>query len=290
MVFKNFGKKRFFAAALALMLLFSFMLGSCGKKTFDDPADYFKHVEGAPIEDGIDTITSLYDVSLAFDGKLNKIGAEATADIELSEEALNMIELLAGVDVSWLSNIGIDTGVYMDGEVYGVDIGLLLGESKLLSLDVICDYVSGMIYLSVPEVLTKALAINYNDAADTDLSATVIDPSMLPEGKTLNALAKKYINMVLDGIENVERTEGKIAANGIEQNCSILTVTVTEEDAKAIAKTVLESARADEELKAVIIAFGNVIAETSNGTEGSGESYYKDFQKVTPQSSNTYPL
>lgn len=261
MLFKNFRKTCKTVLAFVLVTLLLFALCACLNKTETNPVEHMRKVEGNALKGAVSSVTDVYKDAKTPDLKKG-FAAKGTVDIELSESALDMIEALAeGIDLSWLKNIGIDADVYMNDSVMGMDMLTMLGESELIGLEFIMDMAGENVYLTIPDVLSKYLRVDASEAfadMDVDMSAVfaeMYDLDAFPDAKTVNSLASRYIDIILSGVNKVERSEGVLAANGVEESCTVLKITVTEKDAQLIAKSLFETAKADAELKAVMEAF-----------------------------------
>ena len=273
-MFTKMTKKRTFAALLAMILVLSSMLVSCGEKKIEDPKELFEYAEMKAIDEMFDSFADEYDEYLEEVNNPKAGGGVSSIDIELSEEALGMLGLAANMDLSWLSNIGLDVEAYADKDVVSSKFSLLLGESRLADIMMLIDSSDSSIYLSAPEVLNKALMIKGNEAASI---ATDEIFKALPDGKTLGTLVKKYVEIFVKGIEKVEKSEGTLTANGVTENCTVVKATLTEVDAINIVKKITETAKEDADLKDLIVGIGNVISGIPGAEVESGEALYNDF-------------
>lgn len=287
MLFKNFKKTRICALVLALMMLLTLALGSCLQQPEKSPTEYMRRVEGKALKGFVSSMTDLYKDAELPDYKKG-FGGKETIELELSESAIDMIEALAeGIDLSWLTKIGIDADVYMSDSVIGVNMLTKLGGSDLIGIEFIMDMAGKNAYFTIPDILSKYLKMDTSEAfasSDADISAMfsqIGDFSKLPDAKTVNSLADKYIDMFLDGVNKVERTEGTLTANGVEEKCTVLKITVTETDARAICKKILESAKNDTELKSVIASlcdwYVDIMAIADETWDLSGEELCTEF-------------
>lgn len=282
MSFKKFGKR--FAVVMALMLVVSLAFGACGKKTYSTPVEYVCHVENEAIMTSVEKLSAVYD-NVVTNSIKEGVGGKTSIDIELSEGLLSMLQLAAGVDLSWLSNISIDGNSFVNSDTMALNLMLGLGGSDLIGLDFLMDSAEGMIYLTIPDILSKYLSIDLDmmmEESGVDLASMKgISFDGLPSGKVIEKLAAKYLNIILDGVKVAEKTAGKLNANGVEENCSVVKITITEKNAMDIAKSVLEAAKNDDDLKNVIVKFGDWVTEDSSKDYGEamsgGEVIYDEF-------------
>ncbi len=278
MLFKKFSKKCFVALALATVLVLSLALGACGDKSYDSTEAYVKHIEGEAIKTGVEKLSAVYDNMVSPSKK--GVSGKSEIDIDISENALSMLQLATDMDFSWLSNISIDGTSFQNNDMMAMKLMLGLGESKLLGLDLIFDNASNMAYFTLPGVLSKYLSIDIAElaeSAEVDMSSlSSVDLSKLPDGDSIKKLANKYVDIILSGIRVAEESKGKLTANGVEESCSVVKIIITEKNAMDIARSVLETAKNDAELKKVIVDFANCIAELDEYSD-SGENVYAEF-------------
>ena len=313
MLFKKISKMSLLALMLAIMLMFTFVLGSCGEQDvdvdddedvedadednkdddkdseevleFDDDDEFMQHVESVSLKSVVDKLSSVYDKTLGSASQGNGISADMSIDVELSDDALEMIGSIAEMDVSWLSKVGLDYAVAMDESLIEAIIGLRLGGSKLIDIEAILDYGEGVMYMAVPEILTKYVGIGIGETMGVDFEmleeAMAMTAPELPEADVMADMLTKYIDIVIDNIEAVESGEDTIEIGDIEQDCTILEFTITESDIQTIALAVLEEMAEDETLEEVIVAFGDWADDFSTMTEGyssgDGDDAYDSF-------------
>ena len=272
-MFTNMTKKSTLAVLLALVLMLSAMLVSCSEKKIEDPAELYKHAEMKSLDAGLDAFAQAFDEYISILKAADRsVGAATNIDINISEEALGMLGLLAEMDISWLSNIGIDGISYADKDSVTCDISLLLGESRLASLQMLMDKTDMSIYFAVPEVLTKTVKV---ESDTTNIPLDIFEA--MPSGDELTALVKRYAEIFVSGIEKVEKSDGTITANGVTESCTVVKATLTEVDAVNIVKQMTETAKTDESLKALIVDLGDALAQFPNADVESGNELYNSF-------------
>ncbi len=271
-MFTNMTKTRILAVLLALVLVLSTMLVSCGERKIEDPAELFKYAEMKSLDGVLASFTDAYDDYLGNITNSKAASGISSLDIDLSEEALGMIELLAEMDLSWLSNIGIDCEAYTDKDFISGKISLLLGESRIADIQMMIDKADSSVCFAIPEALTKTLKIQ-GDASSISLALF----ENLPSGDSLANIVKKYVEIFVSGIEKVEKSDGTLTANGVSENCTVVKATLTEIDAANILKQMIETAKTDAELKTLITNIGDTLAQMPNADIEGGEELYNSF-------------
>ncbi len=314
----NFSKKGLLALLLALMLVLTFALGSCGEAedvdnddevedadddeggkkdkdkdddddddegedeeevlTFDDDAEFMQHVEEKSLTGFADKVTSFYDKTLSsmVASKDKAISSNVSLKVELSDDALELLSSLADMDLSWLKKAGLDYEVSLDGDVMGMVMGLSLGGTKIADIDAVIDFGEAMIYMSVPQILTKYVAMDMGTEMGVDFSMLEemmsISTPALPEADVLSDMLERYIGIIVDNIETVESDEDTISIGDIEKDCTVLEFAVTEADLQNIALAIMEEAADDKDLEEVIVGFVDWMDEYSAMIDGY--SYY----------------
>ncbi len=265
---KSFNRKSLCALFMALLLVLSMCFTACGEK---DPVKYEQKLEKEAVEEFAAELADVYDEYISMVSVEDEVSLKTEIDIEISDTALTLIELAASaagadIDLSFLSNISIDGESYVKDNTFATFALMIgLGDSELIGLDMITDANAGELLVGIPGILTKYISVNMGELMDASeiegATLTAPDFSKLPEGKELEKLINKYAEIIIDGIKNVERTEGSATANGVETTCEVLKITVTEADAMAIVKSLLTEARGDKDLEAVITSVVDCIVD-----------------------------
>ena len=261
---KFLNKKMLMALLMACVLIFSTLLTACGET---DPVKYEQKLEKSSVETAAAIFAEAYDEYISAANKSKAESVNMAIDIDIAQSAIDLIESLVAasgveLDLSALSNISIDGEMYAEpNKLTTADLSVGLGDTELFGIDAIVNIETNEFLMGLPGILTKYMkidmaAIESSMAVAGVAPAEAVDLSKLPDGKTVEALINKYAAIIIDGIKTVERTEGKAVANGVELDCDILTVTVTQEEVKEISKTLLTEARNDKELEAVVVALG----------------------------------
>lgn len=271
----NMTKKSTLAVLLAVVIMLSAMLVSCGEKKIEDPAELYKHAEMKSINEGLDAFALAFDECMSILKEADKsVGATTNIDINISEEALEMLGLLAEMDISWLSNIGIDGRSYADKDSVTCDISLLLGESRLVSLQMLMDKTDMSVYFAIPEILTKTVKV---ESDTTNMPLDIFEA--MPSGEELASLVKRYVEIFVSGIEKIEKSDGAITANGVTESCTVVKATLTAADAANIMKQMIETAKTDTELKELIVKLGDDFAQIPDAGIESGDALYGSFME-----------
>ncbi|MEE0968633.1 MAG: DUF6583 family protein [Clostridia bacterium] len=290
----KFKKISFSALFVAAMLMLSALLGSCldKKPTFDTPVEYARYVEKQEINSTTHEIMKYYNNIVSESGKA--VSGNVEIDIDISDNALALIELAArssgtDIDLSWLSNISLDGSVYTSDNLMSLDLMLGLGDADILGIASVFDYENGASYLTLSDIMSKYLKVDFASAlegADDSIVIPEYDFSKLPSSTAIEALLNKYVGIIVDGIKTAERSSGTLTANGVEENCEVVKITITANDAKDIALAVLGEVKKDEGLKKAIVdicAWIGDIASQYGEEFTSGEEAYAELCKMADE-------
>ena len=253
--------------ALGLVAAIVLNLGTVigfGIKTFGSDKAYFGYVEKKAFEGYADDISNVYGSvveALEFDS-----AAEGELRLVLGDELLQMAETALGgqMQLDWVKDIAIAYDMNTDGSAEEFSLGLKLGKTEILALNMIMDMVKGDIYMALANLSDKYLYINGGSAVVGGASGSSILGSIygnenltkaLPDEETVNELIDKYVEIVLDQLENVEKSSDSVKVDGIEQDCTKIKFTVTQEDFMNIALALLEEVKNDGEIEDIIKDF-----------------------------------
>lgn len=275
-MFAYFTKKKALAAVLAMLLILSSMLVSCGEKKIEDPAELFEYAEMKAFDSAAESLAEAYDKYLDNAKNTKGTGGVVSMDIDLSEEALGMLQLAVNMDLSWLSNIGFEGKAYSDKDSTSSNISLLLGDSRIADIQMLVENSTSSVYFAVPEALTKTLKIS-GDALSQPLNGFNFED--MPSGDTLVPLVKRYVEIFVTGIENVEKSEGTLTANGVSESCTVVKATLTPADAANIMKKMIETAKTDTDLKDLIVKLGDFAVQIPNSGVESGDALYTSLME-----------
>lgn len=260
--------------ALGLVAAIVLNLGTVigfGIKTFGSDKAYFGYVEKKAFEGYADDISNVYGSvveALEFDS-----AAEGELRLVLGDELLQMAETALGgqMQLDWVKDIAIAYDVNMDGSAEEFSLGLKLGKTEIIALNMIMDMVKGDIYMALANLSDKYLYINGGSevvgggASGSSILGSIYGnenlTKALPDEETVNELIDKYVEIVLDQLENVEKSSDSVKVDGIEQDCTKIKFTVTQEDFMNIALALLEEVKNDGEIEDIIKDFVKFLNE-----------------------------
>ncbi|MBO5953923.1 MAG: hypothetical protein J6Q53_07390 [Oscillospiraceae bacterium] len=243
------------AGAVAVLLNLD-ALGNLAHQTFDSPQEYMLYVEEKAADDLIEDLTEAYDAYL--EGMtLDSSAASSQMHILLGDDVLNLLKPalqqagLPADDLRWLSDVLVDMDLTVKDQKAATKLGIGLGSKKFLTLDVILDLAAGEMWAAFPDLSSQYLKAPL-DLEGLDLEAGAELAEALPTGEALEKLLDTYYGIVLKGITNVEKGSKEMTVGGVSQKFTQLTAKITEKDLANIAIDLLEYAKTDATLEAVI--------------------------------------
>lgn len=282
-------KNRMFKKVLTLMMAAVMLLGcfgllaGCGEK---DPfagltdAEYMKAVEKANTADAIDGLTEIYAALGKTDTKV-ETGAKVDYTITLGDTVIDMLEesyqqnVGSAMDFSFLSKIVMQMEMSAKDNLMKENLAVLLGDKEVVSAVLLIDMAKYVEYMLIPELNDDYIKIDMGEMLEGDITAANLAIRLpeimakLPSAKTLETLLNRYNDLVLDNLKDVTRSTVTLEKDDVKQECTAITVKINGTEAKTIAKAVLETAKADQDLKKVVDGL----------SELAGEDLYPNFQQ-----------
>ncbi|MBQ9747998.1 MAG: hypothetical protein IJV98_04360 [Clostridia bacterium] len=275
--------KRITCTALSLLLVLSmlFSLCSCGS-----PESRFRKVEEKAIEASLDSFFTYYEKleEEAENGDVIRC-TEGTVSLQIGSAITSMLKLMTGMDFAWVNDLKVRVATaFGEHDEMQFSMGLAHGEHSLISLAAIMDGANGKLYASVPELFAKYLGIDFTEIGYDPAMLTASKDMLkkLPDSKKLRATVEKYLDIVLDSIEEVTEGETTLTLDGVSETLDTLDITLKEKDLAAIMKGLFTEAKADEDLKALVYDLTALYNETVTKLDEEAETVteeeaYADF-------------
>lgn len=278
------------AAAVVLVLIVAngTRVNNFVHKTFSSPEKYYQFVEKKTIKELSDYSGEWYDNYVLdslnfFDRSVN---GELT--VKLGKDGQEYLELLglAGVDVSWLESvsIGVDTAVKNDTVSSGMSFAL--NGSDILSYNVKMDTENETAYLQIPEINKTYMGVDLSTIEDYTSS---FEPIMqfsesnkklwqaCPDQAEVEKLTKRYMMLALACVDDVSKSKETLKAEGVEQKCTVLKVTIDAETMQDMLEAVLEEMRDDKDVKKLMYSVLEAGSEAVD-EDIDVDEIYEEFQ------------
>lgn len=224
-------------------------------------AEYMRYVESQSAGNLMNAIGGAYGTLL----QPHSAGS-VEAELHIGDDLLSLLEESyrsatgEDMDFSFLSYITLSGDFRQQGSLAQSDLGLLLGNTRILTLNVIMDTAGQTLYLACPELnddfLMAPIDTPEGMAGLSDMSALL---EALPDENTLRSLLGRYIDIVFANLDQVTRSTETLELDGLKQDCTVLTVRIGQEDVWKAAKAVLNEAKEDPELKDLIENLGSFV-------------------------------
>lgn len=260
-------------AAVAVGVFLNFdSVSAFADRTFQSPEAYLEKVENEAIAQYSQELTQAYGQLLenydsdktagAMDLRLT-LGSEilAMAESALQQQGMTM-------DLDWLNEIKLSVDANVQGDALQSTLGLGLGKTHLLSLDVIMDMAAGKEYMTIPELNKDYLfvdvsgvlpGVNFKDILTGSQQTGEALIKALPSEKDLNELLNTYVGIVLSGIKSVEKETDTVSVGDASQKMVVLTAKITEKELINICEKAVKQAQKDKTLEKFLDALSDYV-------------------------------
>jgi len=214
-------KKRFriITASIILILVatgtvLSFSYISNGlKRAFMSSESYFKHIIKQNLSKDADRI-SLFISSLKENIGLEDQTKEKSLIISTEEEISDIIgDFDFYKNIDWLKDAKLDTKLTENNGLLQGCADLYINEKHITSLN--CRADDSFSYVSMPPINNTLLITDLNNSP---LKIGKI-LSVIPEQEILSGIIQRYVNTVLENMEDVEKHNTVVKINGLTQRC-----------------------------------------------------------------------
>ncbi len=272
------------AAAVGIFLNLDSINGFVDR-TFQSPEEYLANVESAAIAEHSAELTRAYGMMLKNYGASVSSG-ETEMRLTMGDDIISYLESMmqqqgARMELDWLSQIKLSSNANVQDAAIQTMLGIGLGNTDLLSTDVIFDLDKGIMYMAVPELNKSYLSVDFSSQISPGELKNTLTQSMqfssalvktLPSEEDMNKLITTYADIILSCINDVEKSDDTVTIDNVSQKMVVLTAKITEKDLLNICEKILKKAEKDETLKTVITALSNYTNEMG---KMNGGSYYE---------------
>ncbi len=248
------------------------------RKTFSTPKQYYQYVEKKAITDTTQRMAENYQ--RYFKGEQNAEDTEriAALEFELTEQGRDLLGLgvLEDMDLPKLESGSLKFSyLKKDDLMRGRALASLNGKN-LGEADILLDYAKQMLYFALPKHNQTWMGIDFGALIEDEMSMSEYEEAMgqmealkeaCPDQKTFRKILNRYMEVVLNGIEDVEKAEETIKAEGVIQKCTALKVTFDEDGLKDIVKRLYIELSKDKEMKQIFLDIAEVMAPEEDGED-----------------------
>ncbi|MGN1126567.1 MAG: zinc-ribbon domain-containing protein [Ruminococcus sp.] len=257
------------AIAVVVALNFSFILGTL-IKTFGSPSDYMRFVEAKGVTSFASNVAEAYGDNILelFSSDDSQTG---NLSVKLSDEGRELLTSLAGtgedVDLDWLKEANLSVTSNRDGDSQQVKLGIGLGGKDIISADCILDTENKEVYFALPELSKKYIKSDLDGMDEFSFDDIDKIKEALPEESNLSEMIEKYAGVIIDTLDDVDLDDGSLEIKDTDEDCTELTLTISERQVLEICQEILKEAEDDDELMDLI---GDLVesVESVSGTTG----------------------
>lgn len=180
-----------------------------------------------------------------------------TLAVSIGDAAKKELESAADIDLGNINKVFIDyEGCYKENQLlYDISVGL--GKTEIMTVNMVMDMERGVMALTVPELSDEAIELNMEDDLDMDTEefAAAMESSdevmklmndVLPSAELLEDMVPRYIAVMIQAIDEVERDKDTIDIGDVSQKATSLTVELDDGMMKDIGEAVAEELKEDE--------------------------------------------
>ena len=236
------------ALIVAAGAVFHRLIGEFLLRTFLSPAKYYQHVEARAIEDLAARFGDCYVTYLVPEDGMT--GSAVELHVSPATEALD-----------WLEDATLRTTVQTENGAAMAHAELLLNDAQLLAANCYSDSESAA--LQIPLLNEDYFELEDVSGGSLALSDALRDADLTRD--EAEALMKKLLTCVVQELDDVTKDRDTLSAGGISQRCTVLRVTIREEDAAEIRAALRELLQTDADAQALLTALADA-ADTDAGS------------------------
>ena len=268
--------------AVALVVILGFGVLAAPIKNFFYrsvmPSDsFFRKVATDMIEDVSNHVATVFD-SLPTDANQS---AKGSVEVTIGDGLKDLVDEYGGYEASeaieWLNSIKLDVNGATSSKRASGSVGIHVNDVDITSYDVVVDMAEGMLYMTLPDLNKTAIGAEADMGYEAEAYTELYDglSKYMPKSSVVKKLLVRYLTCIVKQVDEVDKSKDSIEAGGVSQNCNKLSVTVDAEMLLNAARSVLEEAKTDKDLKKVIIDFATIAEEAESGVDP--EEAYEEF-------------
>lgn len=286
------------SAAVALVVAIAIVIGvmwprleGAWVENFGTNEEYLAYVQQNSSGSTIGTLPEAYrDLLSMMSGSTSAAngGIKASVKLNVGQKAIGMLESslqqAAGqtIEMDWLDGICLDMQAHIQDKMEKVTSSLMIGKTEIVKLDSIINGDKGEVFLGILSFSDKYLKIDLNEMKDSitvppgDMGATassgmsnllelLTDKDLLaalPDEKVATQLEDKYVGILLDNLQNVEKTTETVKIGELSQDLTLLKTTITPEDGIRISAAVMNALKEDKQVEKIIKDIEKVLKDS----------------------------
>lgn len=261
--------------ALVLVLLNLDTIRDFWRRNFSSPKDYYHYVEGNAVEEFTSNAGEAYERYFLERSNISDRSVSTEIEMTLGEGGRELMKLadLSGVNLSWIESLSFDLGSAINKDALAMGVGIVINEVDILTGNMFLDLNDEVLYLQIPEINEKYMGFKVQES-DLGNLQEVFEMNeaarrICPDQEVMERLLERYLMTAVESVEDVSKDKEVLKAEGVEQKCTVLTVTVDQSTCKDIAEKILRQMREDEDIEGII---KNAVSES----ELSADLFYME--------------
>jgi len=172
----------------------------------------------------------------------------------------------------WLENANIDLTASVDGPEHMQVVATVgINDTDIANLDVIVDIEGEAVYITIPELSNKSLAVeipeDFISTFSTQMALNAELAEILPSGDTMEKIAAKYLGIIVDAITDVEKYEDKIIVNSVKQDVTALSFDIDGEMVQEVGIELLETLKKDKDVRTFLESYLGLMGMPSDSID-----------------------
>ncbi len=240
---------------------------------YDSPKEHFVGVNSVYIRNVASGISDVYgQITGSFNGVEDlEMGTQAEIHVLLGDQILSMVESSLDMDADWLSDIKLSVDISMKDQLAHAGAAIGLGKTDILSVDMIVDLADYVLYMAIPELSDQYMELDIEEAIGVDIDDMIEElmnsedmmliiqfMDALPEDDELEDMITRYLEAAFAEIDDVSSYEDTLQVGSVEQDCTVLSVEISQELVMRMALAIFEEAKDDDVLKNMLVDIANL--------------------------------
>ncbi|GEM_PF-5214919 len=235
-------------------------------------ADAYTDAASGVLRETASAIGQAWDQDLAQYAAI-KDGFAGNIAINLHDGARSLISMF-GLDLSWFNDIKINVTGKLDGARMYAKESYLLNDVAIADLDMLMDLGAGSLYMNLPDIIDKPVAINLYQAFNMAMSETGTDVGVdagtllyiyqilfqvlsnpeayLLSGAQVETLVNRYGDIIISHMTNNHEVADTITIGAVTSDYTLMEGQILAADLVAVAKDAVAAAMTDPEIAAAI--------------------------------------
>ncbi len=259
-------------------------IGNAAVKLFTSPAGYFQHLLKNASDEGAEQFAKGYDMALESMFAAEDMSSETEIGFTLGEDVRELLSDATDMDFEWMEKLSFLVNADSTKDAYKFDMGLALNDNRLISLVLLANMTDKMGYMQVPELnetylgmdLEEFLDENGMDFDDINEATEMYEKfyKTLPKKAKVEKLLKRYSDLVISCIEDVEQDKEEVKVGEITNKFTVLEATIDENTLQDMLEAFVKELKEDKDIKEIMYA----VLETQE--DADADEVYDEFLEL----------